>query len=156
MKMPQANLIQRAMVANNLAYLLALKETGEEPMKLIQFAMQILGPTADLRDTLGMVYLRDKKFDEAIDEFVAAIGDGGANGFKYAHLARAHWEAGNEIDAADATQRALAMRDDLKQMNDLEYNNFLRIIEEMQERGLLKEHEEAVNAVLQAKTKKAA
>ena len=57
---------------NNLAFLVALAgneaETGVDPLKLVQEAAQILGPTADILDTEAVIYTVKGDYQKAIRE----------------------------------------------------------------------------------------
>ncbi len=132
---------QRAIVANNLAYMLSLRGETDEPFKLIEFSMQILGPTADLRDTLGMVYLAKGDVTRALEEFEAAIGDGGATPYKYLHVAMAKQFNGDEEGAAEAIVRAHELGLEVNQLTPLERTNYDQLIELLMKSGAITEED---------------
>ncbi len=128
---------QRAVVANNLAYLLALRGETDESYELVQSAMKFLGPTADLRDTLGMVYLARKQPEKALTEFEAAVGDGGANSFKHIHLALAQAALEDYTQAADSVRNAVARGFNISQLNRAERDSFDGLESQLRAKGLL-------------------
>ena len=71
---------RRAVVLNNLAFMLALAgpsaEAGDlDPMKLIEEAEQILGPNADILDTKAVVLIQKRRYKEAIEELRLSVTD---------------------------------------------------------------------------------
>ena len=138
--------MQRAIVANNLAYMLALGGENEESYKLCQEAMKVLGPTSDLRDTLGVIYLSQKQTQNAIREFEAAIGDGGVTSFKYVHLAMAHEQAGDHESSAKTLLRAFDMGLQLSQFSTLEKSRYDQLVAALIEKGAVTQEE--LNAAL--------
>jgi tetratricopeptide (TPR) repeat protein len=129
--------LQKAVVANNLAYMLALKGESDESLKLVDFAMNILGPTADLRDTLGMVHLANQKPVMALKEFEAAISDGGATAFKYVHVAMAQLFNGKKVQAAAAVKESVRKGLETFQLTKLEFENYRTMVDQLKEEGLL-------------------
>ena len=65
--------MQTAVIANNLAYLLAQPDTASEAEKLIDAALVELGPNADVLDTRGVVLLAAGKTEEAIATLQDAV-----------------------------------------------------------------------------------
>jgi tetratricopeptide (TPR) repeat protein len=65
--------VQTAIVSNNLAYVLARPETSEEAKKLIDAAIEELGPQPDLLDTRGVVLLAAGDNRRAIENLEQAI-----------------------------------------------------------------------------------
>ncbi len=122
---------QRAIVSNNLAYMLALKGEKDESYELIQVAMKILGPTADLLDTLGIVYLARGQDEQAIRQIRASIGDGGVTSFKYVHLAMAYDANGEYKKSAEAVIKACEKGLDLKQLSRLEKATYDKLIDNL-------------------------
>lgn len=59
---------QRAIVANNLAFHLARKETAKEALGLIESAIQELGPHPDLLDTRGVVQTELGNYSNAVED----------------------------------------------------------------------------------------
>ncbi len=129
--------LQKAVVANNLAYMLALRGEKEDSYQLCQDAMKTLGPTADLRDTLGVIYLARGEAQNAIREFEAAIGDGGVTSFKYVHLAMANELAKDYEAAATALLRAFEMGLQLPQLSTLERERYDQLVEKLKSEDAL-------------------
>lgn len=94
--------LQAAIIANNLAFLLARPDTASEAEKLIDAALAELGPSPDVLDTRGVVLLAAGKTDEAIATLQDAVLVPSAA--KYLHLACA-LAAGQRVDEA---RKALA------------------------------------------------
>jgi tetratricopeptide (TPR) repeat protein len=118
--------ITRAVVLNNLAFLVAVagneSETGVDPLKLVQEAEQIIGPTSDILDTRAVVFTTQGKYDAAIDDLDYAVtADPSAS--KYYHLAVAHLGAGNNSKAIDAWQKAHELTKDVRSdLNRMEFD----------------------------------
>jgi tetratricopeptide (TPR) repeat protein len=65
---------QRAAAANNLAFILSTqRKNTEESLELIGGAMKIMGPSSDLLDTRGVVYLAADQPDKALADFQEAV-----------------------------------------------------------------------------------
>lgn len=94
--------VQSAVIANNLAFLLARPDTANEAEKLIDAALLELGPSPDVLDTRGVVLLAAGKTAEAITTLQDAVLVPSAA--KYLHLACA-LAAGQRLDEA---RKALA------------------------------------------------
>jgi len=117
--------ITRAVVLNNLAFLVSLAgnqaETGIDPLKLVQEAEQILGPTADILDTRAVVYTAQGKYDAAIDDLNYSVTDN-PTAAKYFHLAVAQLGAGNNTEAIKAWEKAHDMTKDVRStLNRMEF-----------------------------------
>src|SRR4029453_13303226 len=100
LKRPELDGIRRAIVLNNLSFLVALAGSTADvndldAMKLVQEAEEILGPNADILDTKAVVLIERKKYREAIDELNLSLTDK-PTGAKYFHLAVAHLGAGQK------------------------------------------------------------
>lgn len=63
---------QRAIVANNLAFHLARKETATEALDLIDSAIRELGPHPDLLDTRGVVQTELGNYSKAVEDLKEA------------------------------------------------------------------------------------
>ena len=77
--------IQRAIVANNLAFHLARPETVSEAKEFVEMALVELGPHPDVLDTRGLVLLAAGDSGAAVDALTEAVLDRSAT--KYLHLA---------------------------------------------------------------------
>ncbi len=98
--------VRRAIVLNNLAYMLALQGKGDEAQELVQGALKILGPRADLKDTIGLIHLSRNDPKAAATEFQYAIDHGQTKPEIYVHLAMALWASGQEQLATEALTQA--------------------------------------------------
>ncbi len=114
--------MQRAVVLNNLAYLMALAgnstATDVDPLNLIQEAAKILGPNSDILDTRAVIYISRQQYDKAIADLDLSVTDS-PTASKCFHLAVAQLEAGNNRAALDAWKQAEALglgRDALNRM----------------------------------------
>jgi tetratricopeptide (TPR) repeat protein len=120
--------ITRAVVLNNLAFLVAVagneSETGVDPLKLVQEAEQVIGPTSDILDTRAVVFTTQGKYDAAIEDLNYAVtADPSAS--KYYHLAVAQLGAGNNSKAIDAWQKAHELTKDVRStLNRMEFDNY--------------------------------
>jgi cellulose synthase operon protein C len=119
--------VSRAIVLNNLAYLVTLAGTSSQadadPMKLIEEASQILGPTTDILDTRSAVNIANKQYQKAIRDSEYAVTDSPSPS-KYFHLAAAHLYAGENKAAIEAWDKAAELGDIKKDLNRLEYDRF--------------------------------
>ena len=91
---------------NNLAYLLAAQGKKGESRKLIDEAVQIMGPTSDLRDTRALVYMTHGDSKQAIEDLNLSVVDQ-PSGIKYFHLARAYQLAKDSQAAQNAMHKAV-------------------------------------------------
>lgn len=119
----QANAYQKALVKNNLAFILALtseqSNNAAEALKMIEEAIQVMGPTSDLLDTRGLAYLGQGKAKQAIADLRTSIVDGpSAN--KYFHLALAEKQGGNVDAARAALAKSQEMGSDVNQLTAVE------------------------------------
>jgi tetratricopeptide (TPR) repeat protein len=99
---------QAAIVANNLAFHLAKPDTAAEAKKLIDSAIEELGPLPDLLDTRGLVHLAQGDNAAAAADLREAILDPSPT--KYLHLAAAELAAGDERAARKALESARRAR----------------------------------------------
>jgi tetratricopeptide (TPR) repeat protein len=99
---------QKALVGNNLGYLLAMRGQGDaldDALKMVNEAIDILGPTSDLLDTRAMVQLARKDSRKAIEDLEVAINEE-PSGSKLFHLALAQMDAGLKDKAQASYQKA--------------------------------------------------
>ncbi|MDZ4821355.1 MAG: tetratricopeptide repeat protein [Planctomycetota bacterium] len=88
----------KAAMSNNLAYILALKnEKMDEAIQLVNFAMEVYGPTSDLLDTRGTIYLAMGNTDAALKDLQDSVLV--PSSLKLVHLAFAQ-HAAKDIDGA--------------------------------------------------------
>jgi tetratricopeptide (TPR) repeat protein len=95
---------QVAIVANNLAFHLARPETAAEAERLINTAMQTLGPHPDLLDTRGLIRLAAGDGAGALEDLEEAVLVPSAT--KYLHLAYANMRTGNIARAREALDKS--------------------------------------------------
>ena len=118
----------RAIVLNNLAYLVSLAgnaaDVGVDPLKLVQEASQILGPTADILDTRAVIYTTRGEYQKAIRDLDNSLTDN-PTAAKYFHKAVAHLGAGENSAALKAWDDAhQASKDVRSTLNRMEYENY--------------------------------
>ncbi len=82
--------LRRAVVLNNLSFLLALSgsnaATDADPLKWVDEAAQIMGPNSDILDTRAVVLTAEKKYKQAIQDLELSVTDN-PTASKYYHLA---------------------------------------------------------------------
>jgi tetratricopeptide (TPR) repeat protein len=119
--------LRRAVVLNNLAYLIALAgsdaQVSLDPLELVQEAAEILGPTADILDTRAVVYTSQGEYQKAIRDSALSVTDKPSSA-KYFHKAVAHLEAGENTAAIEAWEKAEELGDIRSELNRLEYDRF--------------------------------
>ena len=102
----------KAIVLNNLAYLLALSsqdpQTAEEAMGYTAEAVDILGPSSDILDTRAVVFLAQDKPAEAIADLELALTDK-PTASKYFHLSEAHFLSRELKEAVEAWDQAIEL-----------------------------------------------
>lgn len=100
--------VDRGMVMNNLAYSMALNGKSDRPLELVEEAeKRFLGPTSDLIDTKGFVYLVRGDYEKAISNFTKALGSGPGQAQKLFHLAIALDKNSRTQDAQERWTEAL-------------------------------------------------
>ena len=117
--------VTRAIVLNNLAFLVALAgneaEAGVDPLELVQEASQILGPTADILDTRAVVYTAKGEYQKAIRDIDYSVTDN-PTAAKYFHKAVAHLGTGENTAAIEAWDKAHELSDDVRAtLNRMEF-----------------------------------
>lgn len=105
----------KARVQNNLAFVLAAvnptPERGTEALQLVEDAIRVLGPRADLLDTRAMAYLAQRKIKQAAADMREAISDAPSIA-KYYHLAQIEKQLGNLDAAREAMTKAQELEGD--------------------------------------------
>ena len=97
---------EKAVVWNNLAFLLAAGgDQGQEALKMINQAIDLLGPVPELLDTRAVALIATGDYKAAVADLKRAIADN-ASGVMYFHLARAYQADGNSSAAARELQTA--------------------------------------------------
>ncbi|MCH7750544.1 MAG: tetratricopeptide repeat protein [Planctomycetes bacterium] len=99
----------RAIATNNLAYLLALRNQRlDEAQELVDRAIIILGPLADVLDTRAVIRMARKEYDLAVEDMTLSLSID-PTAVKYYHMAKAQALAGNEEEALEAWEKAEKM-----------------------------------------------
>jgi tetratricopeptide (TPR) repeat protein len=97
---------KNVLALNNLAWLLAVHDRkGDEALKLIDQAIEIIGPVGDLLDTQASVFLVLGQADEAIKKLEEA-GHQSETPSRLFHLTQAYEKAGRHDAAKDAWIKA--------------------------------------------------
>lgn len=101
----------RALVGNNLGYLLAMRNPAGSPalddaLKMVNEAVDILGPTSDLLDTRAMVHLARKEPADAAKDLESSLAEE-PSGAKFYHLALAQLDDGQKDKAQSSYKRAV-------------------------------------------------
>ncbi len=112
LKQPDLEGIQRAVVLNNLGYLLALSArdttAAEEAMGFVAEAVDILGPQADILDTRAVVHTALKQYRAAITDINLSLTDN-PTASKFFHKSRVHMLADETQKAVKAWQKAVEL-----------------------------------------------
>ncbi|MCC7084536.1 MAG: hypothetical protein IT427_05975, partial [Pirellulales bacterium] len=124
--------IDRAVVANNLAYLLAIQGRQlDEAMKFVKGSMDFLGPKSDILDTRGLIYLAQGRTKDAIADFKeASLSYANPHrGSKLVHLALAQAADKKDGDAKATLNELKDVKFDPKELPPIErakYDALLR------------------------------
>ncbi len=130
----------RAIVLNNLAYLLATTESStaamEEALKYVDEATQILGPVSDILDSRAVVLIQAKRYAEAIAALELAVTDNPTPS-KWFHKALAHFRAGQNEGAQAAWKKAEELGLDRAELGAVEREQFDEMQAELAKLGLI-------------------
>lgn len=127
----------RAIVLNNLSYLLALDRGSAntaEAMRLVREAVQILGPTADILDTRAVVFISQKRFEDAADDLELSLTEN-PTASKHFHMTVAFLGSSRNTDAMFHWDEALKLglsRDTISPLEREQYDNTQEKIKELQ------------------------
>jgi tetratricopeptide (TPR) repeat protein len=134
--------IRRAVVLNNLAFLLALldssKTGGDDALNLVNEAASIMGPNSDILDTRAIVLISRKDYKGAIADLELVVTDN-PTASKYYHKARAHYLAGENKAAVDAWVKAEALglnKDALNRMEHEQYDDLKQKIDQLRKQSV--------------------
>jgi tetratricopeptide (TPR) repeat protein len=101
--------LRRAIVLNNLAFLVALAgpqaKINADPLKHVEEAAAIMGPNSDILDTRAVVFIALKRYQDAIEDLELSVTDN-PTASKYFHKAHAHLLAGENGNAVEAWEKA--------------------------------------------------
>jgi cellulose synthase operon protein C len=124
---PDLKDIKRAIVLNNLAFLLALDDSAkagdQDPLKLVNEAADIMGPNSDILDTRAIVLISQKNYKGAIADLELAVTDNPTPS-KYYHKARAHFLAGENKAAVEAWEKGESIGLTRESVNRMELEQF--------------------------------
>ena len=124
----------RAIVLNNLSYLLALQGGAAKQktaMRLVREAVEILGPSPDILDTRAVVFIANQQFEDAIEDLKLSVTDN-PTAAKYFHKTIAHLGAGQKNDAIKAWEEAEKLgltRDNISRMERKQFDEVKSQIE---------------------------
>jgi tetratricopeptide (TPR) repeat protein len=93
---------QKAIISNNLAFHLAKPGSTAEARKLIDAAIDELGPLPDLLDTRGMIRMAAGESQDAVADFSEAVLQ--PSDVKFLHLAWAQFETGDQAAAKSSLE----------------------------------------------------
>lgn len=131
--------VGRAVVLNNLAYLLALskddKASISEADKYIGEAVDLLGPGTEILDTRAVIAIADERYDDAIADLELALIDK-PTAAKYFHLATAYADTGRVEDAKKAWDEAIDRGLSRETVSRLEREAFDKIKQKIESGGL--------------------
>jgi predicted Zn-dependent protease len=122
---------QRAVIANNLAVLLAIRHNaGSEALNLVNDALRYFGPGSDLLDTRAMAHLAAGDARSAVDDLATAIADDQASAIKQFHLALAQQAAGDIPSAEQSLARARRLGLKVPELELARYETLVSAIED--------------------------
>ena len=91
---------------------------------MVSRGIALVGPSPELLDTRGVIYLKLGKNDEAIKDFQACI-EQTPSAPRYFHLALAEHQANQREAALEAWQKAKGL--DVKQLHPLEHADYHKL-----------------------------
>jgi Tfp pilus assembly protein PilF len=121
---------QRALVLNNLAFLLAMQgRNRDEAIQLIDQAVNSFGPQSDMLDTRGVVYLSKGDVSQALADLSDSVIATEPKPIQFIHLAMAQAKAKDETGARKSLERAKELKfnaDDLSPLEKSQYQALLK------------------------------
>ena len=116
------------LAANNLAWLLVLRgKESQEALDRINGAIAIAGPTVNLLDTLGVIYLKIGRTEDAIQTLTTAI-EQAPEPYIYFHLAQAQDKARRVDESKRSIRRAKELQLNEKDLHALEREEWQRLV----------------------------
>lgn len=119
--------IRRAVVLNNLSFLVALAgskaATDVDPLELVEKAAEILGPNSDILDTRAVVLTARQQYQPAIQDLELSVTDN-PTASKYFHKADAHLRANQNRDAVAAWEKAEELGLGRDAINRMEFERY--------------------------------
>ncbi len=120
---------------NNRAWLMALRTgDGSAARPLIENALELLGPRAELLDTRAMVHLAMGDSAKAIADLQKAVSLDAPTASRYFHLARAYHMANNRDAAINAYRKAKELGLDRNKLHPVERMACGKLLDEMERR----------------------
>jgi tetratricopeptide (TPR) repeat protein len=123
---------QSVVALNDLAFLLALKEgQGAEALELLQKAIDLDGPRAELVDSRAVAYLATDQARQAVKDLEGVIAYA-AKPSLYFHLARAHHQAKDRQAAVQALHKAKELGLTAASLHPLERETYQRLLQDLE------------------------
>jgi tetratricopeptide (TPR) repeat protein len=120
-------------VANNLAFLLALKDTQhQQGLELLRQAMQTTGPVPEMLDTEATILLQMGEAPAALERFLEVVVDQ-PTGVAWLHLAQAYLAVDRKADALAAWSEAKRARVKPTQFHPLERPMIRQVLKQLAE-----------------------
>jgi Tfp pilus assembly protein PilF len=124
----------RAVVANNLSYLLAIQGKDlNDAMRFAKISMDFMGPQSDVLDTRGLIYLAQGNAKQAVADLTDATLGPSANDSNRAgklfHLALAYAANKEDVKAREALKKASDLKfnpDDLSPVERAKYDALVK------------------------------
>lgn len=117
---------------NNLAYYLSFEEARvQEALTLIQRAIELAGPMAELLDTRALIHLAMKQPEAALQDLQEALKQNQAAAY-YFHLAVAHQQNRHLESALEAWHKAKDLKFEPQTLNPLEKPAYQRLAAEFE------------------------
>jgi Flp pilus assembly protein TadD len=95
--------------ANNLAWIRAQEGRLDEAMTLATTARDVLGSRAEVENTMGWILYRERNYGPAVASLRRAVEWAPQRARYHLHLGLAMRDAGDQVQARDAFERALAL-----------------------------------------------
>jgi Flp pilus assembly protein TadD len=124
---------RNVVVLNNLAWLLSQNGKGTEGLTVINRAIELAGPRAELLDTRATVYLSLNRGDLAIADLEAANLDG-STPTRYFHLAQAQRLVNNSKEALAQLQKATKSGLKKEHLHPVERAAYDKLVDELKPR----------------------
>jgi cellulose synthase operon protein C len=119
--------MRRAIVLNNLSYLVALAgpaaASDVDALKLVNEAAGILGPNSDILDTRAVVWISRGEYRKAIEDLELSVTDN-PTAAKYFHKAQAHLLGRENREAVAAWEKAEELGLSPESLNRMEHEKY--------------------------------
>ena len=120
----------RALVQNNLAYVLAFDKHGTEALQLVSDAIDFLGPTAHLLDTRAIAKIALGRHADARRDLTLALDEGESAPLRF-HLAYAQFMEQNTEAAEDELRQAVKLGLNINEMHPMERKVYKQMVQEL-------------------------